>query len=59
METAGLSPRSCRIVEVAVILLDPDCRVVVEMVSLVNPGATGAPLGGHLVRACRRRAAPR
>jgi oligoribonuclease (3'-5' exoribonuclease) len=36
METAGLSPRSCRVVEVAVILLDPDCRVVDEMVSMVS-----------------------
>lgn len=51
LETTGLSPRSCRIVEMAVVLLDSECRVVGEMVSLVNPGQHVGATSIHGIRA--------
>jgi DNA polymerase-3 subunit epsilon len=39
VETTGLSPRTSRIVEIAVVLLDVDCEPIGEMATLVNPNA--------------------
>jgi len=58
VETTGLWPTRCRIVEVAVVALDADCRPVGEFVSLVNPGSDVGPTHIHGIRARDVAAAP-
>jgi DNA polymerase-3 subunit epsilon len=47
LETTGLSPRTNRIVEVAVVALDPWLRPQGEFVTLVNPGRDVGPTSIH------------
>lgn len=47
LETTGLSPRTNRVVEVAVVALDPWLRPQGEFVSLVNPGRDVGPTSIH------------
>lgn len=58
VETTGLSPRTSRIVEIAVVLLDADCRPVGEMSTLINPGAHISATEIHGIRARDVRHAP-
>jgi DNA polymerase-3 subunit epsilon len=58
VETTGLSPRTGRIVEIAVVLLDTDCRPVGEMSTLINPGAHISATEIHGIRARDVRHAP-
>jgi DNA polymerase-3 subunit epsilon len=58
VETTGLSPRTSRIVEVAVVLLDVNCRPIGEMSTLINPGAHISATEIHGIRARDVRHAP-
>ena len=51
VETTGLSPRTDRIVEVGVVLLDSRGDVEAEFETLVNPGRDVGPTGLHGIRA--------
>ncbi len=59
LETTGLSPRTDRIVEVAVVRLDLSGSVVSEFCTLVNPGRDIGPTRIHGVRASDVATAPR
>lgn len=58
IETTGLSPRTSRIVEIAVVLLDVDCRQVGEMSTLINPVAHISATEIHGIHARDVRHAP-
>lgn len=58
LETTGLSPRTSRIVEIAVVLLDVNCRPIGEMSTLINPGAHISATEIHGIRARDVRHAP-
>jgi DNA polymerase-3 subunit epsilon len=58
IETTGLSPRTSRIVEIAVVLLDVDCQPIAEMSTLINPGAHISATEIHGIRARDVRHAP-
>ncbi len=51
IETTGLSPRSDRIVEIGLILLDDRGEVEAEFQTLVNPGRDVGPAGLHGIKA--------
>lgn len=51
VETTGISPRTNRIVEIAVVNLDADLRPQSEFVTLVNPGRDVGPTSIHGVTA--------
>lgn len=58
VETTGLSPRTSRIVEIAVVLLDVNCRPIGEMSTLINPDAHISATEIHGIRARDVRHAP-
>lgn len=58
VETTGLSPRTSRIVEIAVVLLDVNCSPIGEMSTLINPGAHISATEIHGIRARDVRHAP-
>jgi DNA polymerase-3 subunit epsilon len=58
VETTGLSPKTSRIVEIAVVLLDVDCRPVGEMTTLINPFAHISATDIHGIHARDVRHAP-
>jgi len=59
VETTGLSPRTNRVVEVAVVGIDAAGRVVDEYVTLLNPGRDVGPTRIHGIRASDVEGAPR
>lgn len=59
LETTGLSPRTDRVVEVAVVCLDLEGKVVSEFCTLVNPQRDVGPTRIHGLRARDVAAAPR
>jgi DNA polymerase-3 subunit epsilon len=59
LETTGLSPRTDRVVEVAVVCLDLNGKVVSEFCTLVNPQRDVGPTRVHGLRARDVAAAPR
>jgi DNA polymerase-3 subunit epsilon len=58
VETTGLSPRSNRLVEVAVVGIDAEGRAVDEYVTLLNPGRDVGPTRIHGIRASDVEQAP-
>src|SRR3982751_954670 len=58
VETTGLSPRTDRVVEVGVVLLDERGEVEAEFETLVNPGRDVGPTRLHGIRAADVVAAP-
>ena len=51
VETTGLSPRTDRVVEIGVVLLDARGEVEGEFETLINPGRDVGPTGLHGIRA--------
>ncbi|MGY1662296.1 exonuclease domain-containing protein [Geodermatophilus sp. SYSU D00705] len=51
VETTGLSPRTDRVVEVGVVLLDERGEVEAEFETLIDPGRDVGPTGVHGIRA--------
>src|SRR4051794_33011169 len=51
VETTGLSPRTDRVVEIGIVLLDERGEVEAEFETLVNPGRDVGPTGLHGIRA--------
>jgi DNA polymerase-3 subunit epsilon len=58
VETTGLSPRTDRVVEVGVVLLDSHGEVEAEFETLINPGRDVGPTGLHGITASDVVAAP-
>ncbi len=59
VETTGLSPRTDRIVEVAIVDVDAMARVLDEFATLLNPGRDVGPTHIHRIRAADVADAPR
>src|ERR687886_2108778 len=58
VETTGLSPRTDRIVELGVVLLDDRGEVEAEFETLINPGRDVGPTHLHGIRAADVAEAP-